>query len=76
LHSAKIPQLREESGACLTTAPAMSAAAFEANYRLTPILPFADGNGRSARFLMNLLLLRGGHPPVAVRPEDRKDLSR
>ena len=28
--------------------------------------------GRTARLLMNLMLIRGGYPPVAVRPEDRK----
>ena len=46
--------------------------AFDAHFRLTAIHPFADGNGRTARLLMNLLLLRGGYPPLAVRPEDRK----
>lgn len=35
-------------------------------------VPFADGNGPTARLLMNLLLLRAGYPPVAVRQEDRK----
>ena len=33
--------------------------------------PFNDGNGRTARWLMNLVLMHGGYPPVAVRPEDR-----
>jgi Fic family protein len=39
---------------------------------LTAIHPFSDGNGRAARLLMNLLLIRGGYVQVAVRPEDRK----
>jgi Fic family protein len=30
-----------------------------------------DGNGRTARLLMNLVLIRGGYPPVAIRLEDR-----
>lgn len=28
-------------------------------------------NGRTARLLMNLILIRGGYPPIAVGPEDR-----
>ena len=48
------------------------AVAFEAHFRLTAIHPFSDGNCRNARLLMNLLLIRGGYPPLAVRPEDRK----
>ncbi|HEY8063178.1 MAG TPA: Fic family protein [Methylosinus sp.] len=69
---AKIPQLMEELGAWLLSAAAEPLAAFEAHFRLTAIHPFADGNGRTARLLMNLLLIRGGYPPVSVRPEDRK----
>ena len=45
--------------------------AFEAHRRLVEIHPFNDGNGRTARLLMNLVLIRAGYPPVAVRPEDR-----
>ena len=46
-------------------------AAFSAHLRLVQIHPFNDGNGRVARLLMNLMLLRGGYVPVVVRPEDR-----
>ena len=69
---AKIPELMAEFGEWSKRAPPTPDAAFEAHYRLTAIHPFADGNGRTARLLMNLLLIRGGYPPVAVRPEDRK----
>lgn len=68
---AKVPDLMRAFGAWLAEAPPTPEAAFEAHYRLTAIHPFADGNGRTARLLMNLVLLRGGYVPVAVRPEDR-----
>ena len=68
----KVPGLMEEFGAWLSHAPSTPEDAFEAHFRLTAIHPFSDGNGRTARLLMNLVLLRGGYPPVAVRPEDRK----
>lgn len=69
---AKIPHLMEEFGIWLSAAGSGVETAFEAHYRLTAIHPFADGNGRTARLLMNLVLLRAGYPPVAIRPEDRK----
>jgi Fic family protein len=69
---AKIPDLMETFGAWLESAPTTPAGAFEAHFRLTAIHPFSDGNGRTARLLMNLLLIRSGYPPIAVRPEDRK----
>lgn len=69
---AKIPQLMQEFGEWLKNAPPAPATAFEAHFRLTAIHPFGDGNGRASRLLMNLLLIRGGYPPIAVRPEDRK----
>jgi Fic family protein len=68
----KIPQLMEEYGDWLEAAPLTPLGAFEAQFRLTAIHPFGDGNGRTARLLMNLLLIRGGYPPMSVRPTDRK----
>jgi Fic family protein len=53
------------------TAPDTPETAFTAHLRLVEIHPFNDGNGRTARLLMNLVLIRGGYSPVAVRPEDR-----
>ncbi len=55
----------------LGSAPATPEIAFAAHRRLADIHPFNDGNGRTARLLMNLILIKGGYPPVAVRPEDR-----
>ena len=68
----KVPDLMQELGAWLEQAPTTPEVAFDAHFRLTAIHPFSDGNGRTARLLMNLLLIRGGYVPVAVRPEDRK----
>jgi Fic family protein len=69
---AKLPALMQEFGAWLAALAPTPVAAFEAHFRLTAIHPFADGNGRTARLLTNLMLLRGGYVPIAVRPADRK----
>ncbi|WP_419553714.1 Fic family protein [Candidatus Poriferisodalis sp.] len=36
------------------------------------IHPYADGNGRMARFIMNTMLASGGYPWTAIRVADRK----
>lgn len=46
--------------------------AADAHFRLVSIHPFVDGNGRTARLLMNLLLMQIGYPPAIIRKEDRK----
>ena len=68
----KIPDLMTAFGEWLRTNPPAAATSFDAHFRLVAIHPFSDGNGRTARLLMNLILLRDGYPPVAVRPQDRK----
>jgi len=68
---AEIPSLMGDLAAWLGGAANTPEAAFTAHRRLVDIHPFNDGNGRTARLLMNLILIRGGYPPVAVRPEDR-----
>jgi Fic family protein len=62
----------QDFGGWLSAAALDPETAFAAHFRLTAIHPFGDGNGRTARLLMNLMLLRAGYPPIAVRPEDRK----
>jgi len=49
--------------------PLFSAAA--AHVWLAQIHPFTDGNGRTARALMNLILLRRAYPPCIITAEDR-----
>ena len=69
---AEAPALMAKFCAWLAAAPDEPASAFEAHLRLVGIHPFNDGNGRTARLLMNLILARAGYPPIAVRPEDRR----
>ena len=68
---AELRPLMEAFAAWLADAPMTPETAFTAHRRLVDIHPFNDGNGRTARLLMNLVLIRGGYPPVPVRPEDR-----
>ena len=42
-----------------------------AHASLVDIHPFADGNGRIARLLMNLILMVSGMPPCSISAEDR-----
>lgn len=45
--------------------------AADAHFKFVSIHPFIDGNGRTARLLMNLLLMQEGYPPALIRKEDR-----
>lgn len=69
----KVPEKMEALGRDLSKTKLTPTAAFEAHFRLTSIHPFADGNGRTARLLMNLILIRGGYQPVAIRIKDRDE---
>lgn len=42
-----------------------------AHYKLVHIHPFTDGNGRTARLLMNTILMQAGFPPVIILKQDR-----
>ena len=45
--------------------------AADAHFKLVSIHPFADGNGRTARIFMNLLLMQNDYPPALIRKDDR-----
>ncbi|XP_033076648.1 protein adenylyltransferase FICD isoform X2 [Trachypithecus francoisi] len=44
-----------------------------AHYKLVYIHPFIDGNGRTSRLLMNLILMQAGYPPITIRKEQRSE---
>jgi Fic family protein len=46
--------------------------AIVAHLKFVSIHPFVDGNGRSARLLMNFLLMSAGFSPIIISPRDRK----
>jgi Fic family protein len=50
--------------------PIEKAATF--HYHFTAIHPFDDGNGRMARLLLNLILIKAGYPPCVIRNERRR----
>jgi Fic family protein len=47
-----------------------------AHHRLAAIHPFVDGNGRTARLVMNLLLMRDGSPPAVIQRANRRQYYR
>jgi Fic family protein len=43
-----------------------------AHHEFVRIHPFVDGNGRTARLLTNLILLKNGYVPIVIRNKDKK----
>lgn len=69
----KIPYLMADLSNDLASSTNSPSEAFNFHHRLVSIHPFDDGNGRTARLLMNMILLRGGYVPVTVGPEQRSE---
>nr|XP_033809883.1 protein adenylyltransferase FICD [Geotrypetes seraphini] len=44
-----------------------------AHYKLVYIHPFVDGNGRTSRLVMNVILMQAGYPPITIRKEQRSE---
>lgn len=69
----KVPTLMQDMmtwlHGSLTEHPATIAA--DAHLQFVSIHPFVDGNGRTGRLLMDLLLMQMGVPPALIRKEDR-----
>lgn len=50
--------------------------ASEFHYKFIRIHPFDDGNGRTARILMNFILMKYGYPPVVIKTEEKAEYIR
>lgn len=75
--SDKLPDLMEAYAAWLNSDEAQNMHpvryAALAHYKLVDIHPFVDGNGRTSRLIMNLILLRSGYPPIMILKEQRNN---
>ena len=69
LKVAELVQAFVEEVNALDVHPVLRAA--RAHYGLVAVHPFVDGNGRTARLLMNLLLIRAGYPPALLPAQQR-----
>lgn len=72
-NAAKVPALMKDAYRMLNEkgGEPMEAAAC-IHQRVVDIHPFIDGNGRTARLLLNLYLMRNGYPPVILLRAERK----
>jgi len=71
-NAAKVPQLMQEVYNLLNTHGEPIEISAKIHQKFVAIHPFIDGNGRTARLLMNLYLMRHGYPPVIILRAERK----
>jgi len=70
----KVPQLMAEYVEWLRSNPeklGIIELAAKAHYEIARIHPFVDGNGRVARLVMNIVLMKEGYPPMTILNNDR-----
>lgn len=75
----EVPRLMDEWGEWLLAAQEKDepiSVAAQAHHRLVNIHPFVDGNGRTARLIMNLLLIKEGYPPSVIEHVNRQQYYR
>ena len=68
----KVPELMDDFIIWLhNTKEHVVTVAADAHLKLVKIHPFVDGNGRTARLLMNLILMQRGFPAAVIKTEDK-----
>jgi len=71
-NAAKVPEQMKEVYQVLNSRGEPLEIAAKIHHRFVDIHPFIDGNGRTARLLMNLYLMRNGYPPIIIQRVERK----
>jgi Fic family protein len=77
-HPRDVPELMKEWLEALNTSAGQGLESLLEQYArlhvgFTAVHPFWDGNGRMARLLSNLPLLKEGFPPLVIQNQDRQD---
>lgn len=67
-----VPELLDTLFALLAAEPSAGVQAVLGHFLFVYIHPYADGNGRIGRFILNALLASGGYPWTVIRVEHRK----